>query len=465
MTFATPWGRYRWLRMPFGISPAPEEFQRRLNESLEGLEGVRAVADDILLCGVGETDAAASRDHDIKICKLFDRLKEKGIKVNKNKLKLRRKEVTYLGHKLTSEGLKPDDKKVEAILAMPSPTDRKGVKRPLGMTNYLQKFAPHLSEVNAPLRDLLKDGVQFEWDDQIHGVCFDKVKRIISEAPVLKYFDEKEPDVTLQCDASQSGIAACLLQRGQPVCYAARAMTAVEENYAQIEKELLAIVFGVRKHETYLYGRQFNVESDHKPLETIFKKSLLSAPKRLQAMLLALQKFDMTISYKRGSKLYLADTLSRAFVPREDKTCSSETSSEICYNIDITGTISKLESEFEKINMCSHLPISETTLNKIKQATKEDKSMDVLVEVIQKGWPELRSHVPEEISDFYTFKEELSVQDGLIYKGHRLIIPASIRCDIMKRLHSSHLGIQSCIRRASESVYWPRMSQELQEFI
>ena len=163
----------------------------------------------------------------------------------------------------------------------------------------------------------------------------------------------------LQCDASQSGIAACLLQRGQPVCYAARAMTA-EENYAEIEKELLAIVFEVRKYETYLYGRHFNVESDHKPLETIFKKSLLSAPKTLQAMLLALQKFNMTISCKRGSKFYLADTLSRAFVPRGDN--SPETSSEICYNIDVSGTRSKLESEFEKINMCSHLPISETTL-------------------------------------------------------------------------------------------------------
>ena len=109
--------------------------------------------------------------------------------MNRDKLRLREKEVSYLAHKMTSEGLQADDKKILAILTnMPNPTDKKGVKRTLGMTNYLQRFAPHLSEVNAPFQELLK-GVQFVWEEQIHGACMNKVKQIISQAPVLKYFD------------------------------------------------------------------------------------------------------------------------------------------------------------------------------------------------------------------------------------------------------------------------------------
>ena len=139
------------------------------------------------------------------------------------------------------------------------------------------------------------------------------MKQIISEAPILKYFDPKA-DTELQCDASDKGLGACLMQEGQPVAYASRAMTDAEVNYAQIEKELLAIVFGVEQFEQYVHGRPVKIETDHKPLESIFKKSLISAPKRLQRMMLRLQKYNLTVVYKKGSEMYLADTLSRAFI-------------------------------------------------------------------------------------------------------------------------------------------------------
>ena len=103
------------------------------------------------------------------------------------------------------------------------------------------------------------------------------------------------------------------MQRGQPVAYASRSMTATEVNYAQIEKEMLAILLAVERFEQCMYGRPVKIETDDKPLESIFRKSLLSALKRLQRMLLRLQKFDLQVSYKKGTEMYLADTLSRAY--------------------------------------------------------------------------------------------------------------------------------------------------------
>ena len=127
---------------------------------------------------------------------------------------------------------------------------------------------------------------------------------------------------------------------------------------------------------------------------------------------------------------------------------------------------SDVEVAIEEISMCKHLPISEVTLQKIKQATKNDSTMEMLISVVKAGWPESKRHVPDEIVDYFTFREELSVQDGLvIFKGHRLVIPQSLRSEIQARLHSSHLGIQSCLRRARESVYWPRMCQDLTDYI
>ena len=125
----------------------------------------------------------------------------------------------------------------------------------------------------------------------------EKVKQLITREPVLKYFDPSK-EVTLQCDASESGLGAVKLQEGQLIAFSSRALTSTERNYAQIEKELLSIAHGCTRFDQYVYGRPITVQTDHKPLESIFKKSLLSAPKRLQRMLLQLQRYSLNIVYK-----------------------------------------------------------------------------------------------------------------------------------------------------------------------
>ena len=183
----------------------------------------------------------------------------------------------------------------------------------LGMVNYVQKFAPHLSEVTKPLRDLVKNDTEFTWDEHVHGKAFTEVKKILSNAPILQYFNRTVQPV-LPCDASQNGLSACLMQNGHPTAYASRSLTHTETNYAQIEKEMLAIVYGMEKFNTYVYGWKTLAESDHKPLEAIFKKGLTSALKRLQRMMLRLQRFEFEEAYKRGTQMYMADTLSRAYL-------------------------------------------------------------------------------------------------------------------------------------------------------
>ena len=189
-----------------------------------------------------------------------------------------------MGHVITSEGLKVDREKIRAVQEMLTPTDVAGVRRFIGFTNYLSKFLPGLSDVCVPLHQLTMQDVEWFWTD-IHDRAVNQVKSLVTQAPVFKYFDPTK-GVTLQCDASDKGLGAVIMQNDQPIAHASRALTDAKTHYAQIEKELLAVVYSLEKFHTYTYGRSVAVQSDHKPLEMIFKKSLHKAPKRLLLMLM-----------------------------------------------------------------------------------------------------------------------------------------------------------------------------------
>ena len=244
-TFNTPFGRYCWRRLPFGISPAPEIFQRKLHEALEGLDGVHTIADDILIVGNGDTDKIAVEDHNRKLIQLLERCRNKGIKLNKDKLRLRLPSVTYLGHILTPDGLLPDPQKTKAIQEMLNPTSVKDVRRFLGMVNYLSPFLSNLTDLREPLRQLTRNGVPWQWS-YVEEAAMERVKQAITTAPVLKYYDPAEP-LKIQSDESETGLGAVLIQAGHPVAYASRALSSTETQYAQIEKELLAVVSGFER--------------------------------------------------------------------------------------------------------------------------------------------------------------------------------------------------------------------------
>jgi hypothetical protein len=311
-TFATPFGRYRWKRLPFGLSSSSEIFQKRVNQALEGLNRILNITDDILVYGVGDTDKEAQQDHDRNLEALLQRCRERGIALNQNKLKLCITEVPCMGHIFSNQGLKIDPEKTKAVLEMPKPEDAEGVQRLNGFVNYLAKFLPSLADHMEPIRRLTQQDTEFTWTEEQDALR--EIKRLVSTAPVLSYYDPKV-ELEIQCDASKKGLGAALLQNGKPIAYASRTLTDTKQRYAQIEKEMLAIVFSLEKFNQYTYGCHVKIQSDHKPLESILKKSLACAPRRLQGMMMRLQKYDYEVRYERGKNMHLADTLSRAYLP------------------------------------------------------------------------------------------------------------------------------------------------------
>lgn len=459
-TFWTPEGRYRWLRLPFGLNSAPEEFQRRLHEIVEGLDGVCVMADDILVYGCGDTYEDATRDHDVKLRRLLDKARLNHLKLNKQKLRLRQKELPYMGHILTENGLKADNSKIQAIQKMPSPLSVKELQRFLGMINYLSKFIPVLSEKCSVLRQLTKDGVPWLWDE-VHEKAFVELKRQISSTPVLKYFDINLP-ITLQCDASETGLGCTLMQEGLPVAYASRTMSMTEQRYAQCEKELLSILFACNRFKQYICGKDnITVETDHQPLISIFKKSILSAPKRLQCMMLKLQRYNINLTYKKGEKMYIADTLSRA----PEKTVKNPENNMEDWQIFQIKEEEKTFSRLGEISPIDYLNVTHERLEQIQKHTENDKELNTLKKIIIHGWPNSKDQTPFEVRPYWNVRDELSVQDAIIFRSERLVVPKRLRAEMLKRIHASHQGIDASLRKAREILYWPKMTDDIKQTV
>ena len=394
--------------MPFGISSAPEVFQRRMHELIEGLQGVEVIADDCVVVGFGHTHLEAVHDHGQSLMAFLQRCESQGVVLNTEKFTLRQKEVQFIGHIATDEGLRVDPSKVRAIIEMPAPTDKAGVQRLLGLAQYLSKFLPHLSDITKPLRELTQNDVVWNWESP-QQTALDTLKKAVTTTPVLRYYNLKE-EVTIQCDASQSGLGAALTQNGQPLAYASRELTPAETRYAQIEKEMLAIVFACNRFEEYIFGRDMvTIETDHKPLENIALKPLHSAPKRLQRMLMKTQKYNLRINYKKGKEMSLADTLSRAYLPEVNS----------CH----------LSQELEDIDHRILLPVSKARWQQIKHASADDPVLQQLRQTIQNGWPGTRKEIPEFLYPYFDFRDELTVQGDLVFKGQQLVVPAALRKD------------------------------------
>lgn len=443
-TFWTPFGRYRWLRMPFGISPAPEIFQKKLHETLHGLRGVRALADDILIFGCGDTTEKAMIDHNRNLELLLTRMKQHNMKLNSEKIKLCLEKVKFFGHILTSSGVQADTDKISSILDMSAPQDLSALQRFLGMTTYLTNYLPNLANVAEPLRKLTCKDQPWIWTQEQEN-AFRDLKQLVTTTPVLRYFDATK-DVVIQCDSSSVGLGAVLLQEGQPVVYASKTLTPTERKYAQIEKETLAILFACRKFELYITGKPVVVQTDHQPLIRIFQKPLTKAPLRIQRMLLGLQRYRITLRFTPGKEVVIADMLSRAATSEGDNT-----SREI-YDI----------FEIEQINSVEFIPISDERVEEIKAEAQVDPEMQTIIRYIIDGWP-TKKDVPDSIQPYWQYKEDYSTRNGLVFRNDRILIPRRLRNQIIEKLHQSHSGIEATMKLARDTVFWPGLNDQIRQ--
>ena len=431
-TFSTPFGRYRFLRMPFGINTASEVFQQAMERLFEG-SPCAIIVDDILIWG------ATEEEHDENLRKVLDRARQIGMKLNLSKCKFRARSVSFVGHRFTEEGLKPDTEKTDAIRKMPPPENPAALLRFLGMTNYLSKFIKDYSEKTAKLRELLHNDVVWNWTEA-HQQAYDSLKEQLVNPPVLKFFDSTKR-VVLSVDASKNGLGAACLQDGAPVAFASRALTDAETRYAQIEKELLAAVFACTKFHDFVYGRQVTIETDHKPLITIVKKPLHAAPARLQRMLLQLQRYNLQFVYKKGKELYLADTLSRAYPDEAPE-----------------------ETEFE-YEVMTVLSISSARMTELQRETLADESLQKLARFIKQGWPQHERSVPPDMKAYFAFRDELVVENDVILKGQRVVVPTSLRATYIACVHKGHMGVERTKKLASETFFWPKMNHDIESAV
>ena len=330
-TFITPFGRYCFHRLPFGITSAPEHFQRRMSDLLAGLERVVCMMDDILIHG------RSMEEHDARLEKVLQRLQSAGLTLNSQKCHFSKVQVKFLGQVVNKDGVLPDPDKVRAIQEVQPPKTVSDVRRFLGMCNHLSKFSPTLAEKTKPLRELLNKNNHWTWGEP-QQTAFVEVKQAMITSPVLSLFDQSRETV-VSADASSYGLGAVLLQKQpdnelKPISYISRSLTPTEQRYAQIEKEALAFTWACERFSDFLLGLDFHILTDHKPLVPLFGgKNLDDLPLHVQRFRLRMMRFKFTISHVPGKDLLMADALSRApcsEAREEDLLFEKETGAYVC---------------------------------------------------------------------------------------------------------------------------------------
>ncbi|CAK9832810.1 Retrovirus-related Pol polyprotein from transposon 17.6 [Anthophora retusa] len=293
--------------MPFGLRNAPATFQRLMDSVLCGLQGTEMFVylDDIVIY------ASSLSEHNSKFNKLAERLRKANLKLQSSKCTFLRREVAYLGHVISEEGVKPCPNKVISVKEFPKPKNTRQVREFLGLAGYYRRFIDKFSHISKPLTLLLRKDAKFEWT-LAQDKAFEALRTALCTEPVLCYPDFTKP-FHITTDASNYAIGAILSQgeinRDQPIAYASRLLHGAELNYATIEKECLAIIYAVQHFRSYIYGKQFNLITDHQPL--VWMNSVKDPSSHLLRWRLKLAEYEYKILYKAGKTNTNADALSR----------------------------------------------------------------------------------------------------------------------------------------------------------
>ncbi|KAL6455308.1 hypothetical protein MHYP_G00362590 [Metynnis hypsauchen] len=446
-TFITPFGRYFFKRLPFGIASAPEHFQNRMvTEVTEGLEGVVYHMDDVLVWG------RTQDEHDARLHATLEKIQKAGITLNIDKCDLSKSEVSFLGHVVSANGISPDPSKTEAVKRMQEPTTVSELRSFLGMVNQLGKFIPQLAERDKPLRDLLSKNNCWMWGvDQARA--FQDLKDALASPPVLAMYDPNR-ECKVSADASSYGLGGVLLQKWneewRPIAYMSRSLTPTEQRYAQIEKEALGLTWACERFRNFLIGKHFQLETDHKPLLSLLGSQPLDAlPPQIQRFRMRLMRYSYSISHVSGKCLWTADTLSRAPVKRGEVPADKELFEDTNIYVDM---------------VMENLPASTAYLEELRDQLQRDSVCARVMQLCAEGWPAHGINEPA-LKLYWTERALLTVQDGLLLKGQRLVIPSTMRNDVLNKLHEGHQGEVKCRERARQSVWWPGLSQQLNELV
>lgn len=447
-TFISPFGRYYFKRLPFGICCAPEYFAMQFSSILSGLEGVVCHMDDVLIY------ASSFQKHDEILKQVLDRLHAEGITLNKKKCIFGAKSVKYLGHIISEKGISIDPDRVKAIREFPQPNNKTELLRLLGMINFAGKYIGNKSEVLEPLTSLLKKDIDFVWGTSQQN-SLNKIKALLEEAPNLSFFDPNKV-IIVSADSSCFGLGCCLMQEKpdksrEIVAFSSRLLSEVEKRYAQIEKEALAVTWAAEKFSDYITGvKNVIFETDHKPLLQILKtKNLDDLSPRLQRFRMRLMRYNYTVIYTPGKNLIVPDTLSRAplknSTPKDDEL--------------MDGEVNKFVHSVIK-----NLPVKDNFLKEIIDEQSRDPILQKIKQFTLTEWPE-KSKLSVELLAFYQYRYDISYAENLLLKSSRIIIPKSLQLKCLNFIHTGHLGITKCRERAKACVWWIGLSTQIDNLV
>ena len=287
--------------------------------------------------------------------------------------------------------------------------------------------------------------MEFELTGPVH-VAFSRTKEEISKNITLPYFNPNS-STTLQTDASKKGLGAVILQNFKPVMFVSRALTGSERNCQNLEGECLATIWGMGKFHYFLFGKEFTLETDQKPLVSIYRKHMVEISPKIQRLIMRsfpYQPFD--VQYRKGMEIPLAHALSRVTqTPVEED---------------------GIQLPIVAVNLIiSNLPVSSTEISQIHEETSRDPILTLLRCYIHIGWPSDCRILPQELHTFWDYREDLSIENRLITKGARLLIPSTLRKKVLEQIHDGHLGIEKCMLKARESAFWPGISNDICETV
>ena len=262
---------------------------------------------------------------------------------------------------------------------------------------------------------------------------FERMKELLVSKKYLTYYYVQKP-VKIQVDASKSGLGTILLQDDRPTAYVSKSLTPSQQRYAPIEQEMLAAVYGCQRFHEYIYGKKVTIQSDLRPLEAIMKKPLQNTPPQLQIMLLSLQKYDVDLVYLAGKENILANTLSRAHL---EETADDIPEKELTAQVHI---------------VYENPPATKSRLEEIKEQTAKDAALKKITKYIIEGWPNSKENIVNEAKSYWSFREELSIINGIVFKSERLLIPEVMRKKVLEELHQTHKGIEQTKWRAGATI-------------
>ena len=442
LTINTHRGLLRPTRMQFGLHSASGIFQRELETRLAPVPRTIVRVDDILITGKDD------EEHLKNLNMVLEILKKNGLRLKKEKCSFMADEVVYLGFRISKEGVATVEEKVTPILKAPEPENSSQLRSFLGMLQYYHRHLPSLASKLEPLHSLLRKDVRWKWGTE-QGKAFREAKKLLSSSALLVHFNPKLP-MRVAVDASAYGVGAVLshvMENGEerPVAYASRTLSSAEKNYAPTEREGLAVVFGVKKFHQYLYGHQFTVVTDHKPLLGILGEeksiSALSAA-RLQRWALLLSNYKYRLVYKSGKDHGNADGMSRLPIPHKP------------------GEASNAENHVHMIAL-ERAPV---TAREVNLHTARDPLLSKVKSMIEQNWP-AQEDLPEEITPFKNRKDELVVENEIVLWGGRIIIPAALRMKVLDELHIAHIGMSRMKRLARAYCWWPKMDEEIEKMV